>query len=154
MAAVMMNHFPNPPHGRRSDPIDVLVGQRIRKRRLLLGMSLGTLANALGITFQQVQKYELGANRVSASRLAGMANVLRVPISYFFGDIRAATPSGRLPPDLMEQPDTIELIRLYHAIRDETVRLKALAIVQAIAEASATRREPRHGRPPGPTLNK
>ena len=57
-------------------------------RRLLLGMNQETLANALGLTFQQVQKYEGGANRVSASRLSAMAEILGVPISYFFGDLR------------------------------------------------------------------
>src|SRR5580658_4314816 len=69
-------------------PIDIHVGKRIRMRRLLLGMTQETLANALGLTFQQVQKYELGANRVSASRLSAMADILRVPIAFFFGDLQ------------------------------------------------------------------
>ena len=72
------------------NPTDVHVGKRIRIRRLLLGMNQETLANALDLTFQQVQKYEAGANRVSASRLAAMAEILGVPISYFFGDLPAA----------------------------------------------------------------
>ena len=70
------------------NPIDVHVGKRIRMRRLFLGMNQETLANALGLTFQQVQKYEGGANRVSASRLSAMADILGVPISYFFGDLQ------------------------------------------------------------------
>src|SRR5580704_5653907 len=70
------------------NPIDVHVGKRVRLRRLLLGMNQETLATALGLTFQQVQKYEHGANRVSASRLSAMADILSVPISYFFGDLR------------------------------------------------------------------
>src|SRR5215218_2507152 len=69
------------------DPVDVHVGARIRTRRLLLGINQETLANALGLTFQQVQKYEGGANRVSASRLAQMAEVLGVSVSYFFDDL-------------------------------------------------------------------
>ena len=82
---------PAPKYGRGTgvpNPIDVHVGGRIRMRRLLLGMNQETLANALGLTFQQVQKYEGGANRVSASRLSAMADILSVPISYFFGDLR------------------------------------------------------------------
>ena len=70
------------------------VGARIRTRRLLLGMNQETLANALGLTFQQVQKYEGGANRVSASRLAEMAEVLGVPIAYFFNDLDLAGDSA------------------------------------------------------------
>ena len=70
------------------NPVDVHVGKRIRMRRLLLGMNQETLANALGLTFQQVQKYEGGANRVSASRLAATAEILKVPISFFFGDLQ------------------------------------------------------------------
>src|SRR4051795_11093845 len=80
-------------HGRGigvPDPVDVHVGARIRTRRLLLGMNQETLANALGLTFQQVQKYEGGANRVSASRLAQVAEVLRVPVTYFFNDLALA----------------------------------------------------------------
>jgi ribosome-binding protein aMBF1 (putative translation factor) len=76
---------PVPKYGRGTgvpNPIDVHVGGRIRMRRLLLGMNQETLANALGLTFQQVQKYEGGANRVSASRLSAMAEILGVPISY------------------------------------------------------------------------
>jgi hypothetical protein len=83
--------IPPPKYGRGTgvpNPIDVHVGGRIRMRRLLLGMNQETLANALGLTFQQVQKYEGGANRVSASRLSAMADILGVPISYFFGDLR------------------------------------------------------------------
>ena len=69
------------------DPVDVHVGARVRTRRLLIGMNQETLAKALGLTFQQVQKYEGGANRVSASRLSQIADVLGVPISYFFSDL-------------------------------------------------------------------
>ena len=82
---------PVPKYGRGTgvpNPIDVHVGARVRMRRLLLGMNQETLANALGLTFQQVQKYEGGANRVSASRLSAMAEILGVPISYFFGDLQ------------------------------------------------------------------
>src|SRR4029077_9426264 len=78
--------------------IDVEVGGRIRTRRLLLGMNQQALADALDLTFQQVQKYEHGANRVSASRLAAMAKILAAPISYFFADLLNVREKGRTSP--------------------------------------------------------
>jgi len=79
---------------RKSDkpnPIDVHVGTRVRLRRTLLGMSQEKLGDALGLTFQQVQKYERGANRIGASRLYDLSRVLDVPVSFFFDDIKAET---------------------------------------------------------------
>ena len=121
------------------DPVDVHVGARIRTRRLLIGMNQETLANALGLTFQQVQKYEGGANRVSASRLAEIANVLGVPIAYFFADIEAADASGAAPGteirELMQRPEAIELIRSYYGIADQEVRDQFLDLVKAVARS-------------------
>ena len=109
-------------------------------RRLFLGMNQETLANALGLTFQQVQKYEGGANRVSASRLSAMADILGVPISFFFGDLQnedsPGTPAEQESRERMERPETIELIRLYYAIPDLRVRQQFLEMVKAIAESS------------------
>jgi transcriptional regulator with XRE-family HTH domain len=126
------------------NPIDVHVGKRIRMRRLFLGMNQETLANALGLTFQQVQKYEGGANRVSASRLSAMAGILGVPISFFFGDLQlddnSGTPEERQSRERMERPETIELIRLYYAIPDQRVRQQFLEMVKAVAVAAAARR--------------
>jgi transcriptional regulator with XRE-family HTH domain len=120
------------------NPVDVHVGKRIRMRRLLLGMNQETLANALGLTFQQVQKYEGGANRVSASRLAAMAEILKVPISFFFGDLQTEdskpTAAEREWRDHMERPETIELIRLYYAISDPQIRQQFLAMVKSVAK--------------------
>lgn len=120
------------------NPIDVHVGARIRMRRLLLGMNQETLANALGLTFQQVQKYEGGANRVSASRLSAMAEILGVPISYFFGDLRPndAEPSveDREWREHLQRPETIELIRLYYAISDPKVRRQFFDMTRTVAE--------------------
>jgi transcriptional regulator with XRE-family HTH domain len=119
------------------NPIDVHVGKRVRMRRLLLGMNQETLANALGLTFQQVQKYEGGANRVSASRLAAMAEILKVPISFFFGDLQTddvkPTAAEREWREYLERPETIELIRLYYAIPDSQVRQQFLEMVKSIA---------------------
>jgi transcriptional regulator with XRE-family HTH domain len=97
----------------------------------------GALANVLGVCWQQVHKYERGINRVGTSRLAAIADALGVPITYFIDDVRAPAPSQRIPSDLMERPETLQLMRLYYAIRDETVRRQVLAIVEAVAEASA-----------------
>src|SRR5260221_11864963 len=82
------------------NPIDVHVGQRIRQRRTLLGMSQEKLAEAIGLTFQQVQKYERGANRVGSSRLLDLARELEVPIAYFFEDMEASA-TNRSPRRLM-----------------------------------------------------
>jgi transcriptional regulator with XRE-family HTH domain len=122
------------------NPIDVHVGKRIRMRRLFLGMNQETLANALGLTFQQVQKYEGGANRVSASRLSAMSDILGVPISFFFGDLQlddtSGTPEEREARERMERPETIELIRLYYAIPDQRVRQQFLEMVKVVADAT------------------
>jgi transcriptional regulator with XRE-family HTH domain len=123
------------------NPIDIHVGKRIRIRRVLLGMNQQTLAKALGLTFQQVQKYEHGANRVSASRLSAMAEILRVPISYFFGDLPTAgtkvSAKDKARREQLEQPETIDLIRLYYAISDVAVRRRFLEMVKSIAQSAS-----------------
>jgi transcriptional regulator with XRE-family HTH domain len=133
---------PMPKYGRGTgvpNPIDVHVGGRIRMRRLLLGMNQETLANALGLTFQQVQKYEGGANRVSASRLSAMAEILGVPISYFFGDLRPddaeLSPEDRQWREYLQRPETIEFIRLFYAIPDPKVRRQFLDMAKTVAES-------------------
>src|SRR5437899_9038443 len=137
---------PAPKYGRGTgipNPIDVHVGGRIRMRRLLLGMNQETLANALGLTFQQVQKYEGGANRVSASRLSAMAEILTVPISYFFGDLQPddteLSPEDRQWREHLQRPETIEFIRLYYAISDQKVRNQCLEMAKTVAESFAAR---------------
>jgi transcriptional regulator with XRE-family HTH domain len=138
-----------PKYGRGTgvpNPIDVHVGNRIRMRRLLLGMNQETLANALGLTFQQVQKYEGGANRVSASRLSAMAEILGVPISYFFGDLRAddaeISPEDQRWREYLQRPETIEFIRLYYAIPDPRARHQFLEMTKTLAEASPSVESP------------
>lgn len=124
------------------NPIDVHVGNRIRMRRLLLGMNQETLANALGLTFQQVQKYEGGANRVSASRLSAMAEILGVPISYFFGDLRPddaeISPEDQRWREYLQRPETIEFIRLYYAIPDLRARQQFLEMIKTLAEVGSS----------------
>lgn len=125
------------------DPVDVHVGARIRTRRLLIGMNQETLARSLGLTFQQVQKYEGGANRVSASRLSQIAEILNVPISHFFSDIEPAgaepKPREREARERLQRPETIELIRSYYAIPDQRTREQFLEMVKAAAQS----RQPR-----------
>ncbi len=119
-------------------PVDMHVGARVRTRRLLIGMNQETLARALGLTFQQVQKYEGGANRISASRLSQIADVLDVPISYFFSGLEA-DDSETSAHDLamrerLQRPEAIELIRAYYAIADQRVRNQFLDMMKAVAQ--------------------
>jgi transcriptional regulator with XRE-family HTH domain len=114
-------------------PSDVHVGKRVRTGRLLLGMTQETLANTLGVSFQQVQKYETGANRVSASRLSATADILGVPISFFFDGLTSGTPEETAVRERLEQPETIELVRFYYAIPDAKVREQFLEMVKAVA---------------------
>jgi transcriptional regulator with XRE-family HTH domain len=133
------------------NPIDVHVGARIRLRRTLLGISQEKLAEAIGLTFQQVQKYEKGANRVSSSRLADLANALDVEISYFFQEmsagVSAQTPgelmkAGRRPAvidnenDPLAKRETLEFVRAYYKIRDAAVRKRLFELTKAVAKSS------------------
>jgi transcriptional regulator with XRE-family HTH domain len=120
------------------DPVDVHVGARIRTRRLLIGMNQETLANRLGLTFQQVQKYEGGANRVSASRLSQIAEILGVTIDYFFSELALGDGAVGSPPpgrEQLQRPEAIDLIRSYYAITDQRVRHQFLDMVKAAADS-------------------
>jgi transcriptional regulator with XRE-family HTH domain len=135
----------------RPSPIDVHVGSRIRLRRTLLGMSQERLGDQLGLTFQQVQKYERGINRVGASRLFDLARVLDVPISFFFDDMpdglagsagggsrRAlgmADAQDAFGDDTMTRRETLELVRAYYRISDPNQRKKVLDLVKAMGPA-------------------
>ena len=113
------------------DPIDVYVGGQIRTRRLLLGLNQEELAQSLGLTFQQVQKYESGANRVSASRLWEIAAILKMPINYFFpADQRRDRDR---PREDLQRPESIELIRFYYAIPDPRIRQQFFDMVKTVS---------------------
>ena len=136
-----------PEYGRGTgvpNPIDVEVGGRIRTRRLLLGMNQQALADALDLTFQQVQKYEHGANRVSASRLAAMAKILAVPISYFFADVQSdgaeLSVEDKTWREQLQRPETIQLIRLYYAILNPEIRRQFLEMAKSVAEGGVLSR--------------
>jgi transcriptional regulator with XRE-family HTH domain len=123
-----------PAQARRTDEevdIDRRVGARLRERRLLLGMSQQQLARALGITFQQVQKYENGANRISASRLWDISRRLDVPIEWFFGEEGGARPGERALESDLAKRETLELVRNYFSIRDAEIRRALVALARA-----------------------
>ncbi|SPF78302.1 helix-turn-helix domain-containing protein [Pseudoprimorskyibacter insulae] len=108
-------------------PVDVHVGKRIRHRRWLVGMTQQQLAEHVGIKFQQIQKYETGANRVSASRLWDIADALEVPVSFFFEGLEASksgeeTAAEAIPADLMGDKEALDLIRSYYAIPEHQRR--------------------------------
>ena len=115
--------------------VDIHVGKMIRQRRWLTGMTQQKLAEAVGIKFQQIQKYETGANRVSASRLWDIADALGVHVSFFFEGLERKEPASdkgaeNVPADVMADKEAIDLIRSYYAIpEDQRRRLFELARV-------------------------
>lgn len=148
-----------PPRGRRKgayrpkleapDPIDIHVGGRVRKRRLEMSMSQEKLGAALGLTFQQVQKYERGSNRIGASRLFDLSNVLEVPIAFFFeglpdgalgansGARRGLTASSAAAyeVDPLAKRETMDLVRAYYRIPDNGVRKRLFELTKSLAAA-------------------
>lgn len=130
-----------------SDPIDVHVGSRVRLRRTLLGLSQERLGEAVGLTFQQIQKYERGANRIGASRMYDLAHVLDVPVSFFFDDMpddvkqRDAAPvnvavddeATGAEPNPLNRRETLELVRAYYRISSARVRKRMFELVKAVA---------------------
>ncbi|MFN3642497.1 MAG: helix-turn-helix domain-containing protein [Gemmobacter sp.] len=116
-------------------PVDAHVGKRIRHRRWMLGMTQQQLADRVGIKFQQIQKYETGMNRVSASRLYEIAGVLEVPVSFFFEglDGNAPTPTAA---DFLGDKEALELVRAYYAI-PEAQRRRLFDLARVLSEAAA-----------------
>lgn len=119
-------------------PVDVHVGKRVRHRRWMVGMTQQQLAEKVGIKFQQIQKYETGMNRVSASRLWDIADALGVPVSFFFeGLSEGAHPTeaaASVPNDLMADKEALELVRSYYAI-PETQRRRLFDLARALSDA-------------------
>lgn len=123
-------------------PVDIEVGRRIKLQRKILGMSQNTLAEALGITFQQVQKYEKGANRVGSSRLSNIARILGVPVSYFFesganGEGNAVDGTAILDPvmSLLETEEGRALNAAFVRISSAEVRKRVVGLVSALSKA-------------------
>jgi len=126
---------------RSPDPVDLYVGARIRMRRKLLGVSQERLAEQLGLTFQQVQKYERGANRVSASKLHAIGTALSAPVAYFFEGFGGAAAPGVGDTDcsafvheLVMTPEGMELAALFPRLKRARVRRKILDLVRALVE--------------------
>jgi transcriptional regulator with XRE-family HTH domain len=138
----------------KSHNVDVHVGARMRQRRALLGMSQSKVGEAVGLTFQQIQKYERGSNRIGSSRLYEFAKVLDVPVSYFFDEMPSNALSGRpmsgrgrkgfgeagTPFEQEKDPlikrETLELVRAYYKIREGRVRKRIFEMVKAVGAAS------------------
>ena len=141
--------LPRKKHPRGPDPIDLHVGSQVRARRILLGLSQEKLADGLGITFQQVQKYERGSNRVSASRLYNMAQLLDVPITYFFEGVEDKKAPGfresftlsqreagqDFPDDMMRRKETLSLLRYYYSIHDTSLRQKFTDLLKGVTRS-------------------
>ncbi|MGD9671131.1 MAG: helix-turn-helix domain-containing protein [Hyphomicrobiaceae bacterium] len=133
---------------RKANPIDMHVGMRVRMRRMLLGMSQEKLGELLGLTFQQVQKYEKGVNRVGASRLYELSRVLDVPVQYFYDDVpamgaTAATVDGYAESaaesyvaDVLGSRDGLELNKAFARISDARVRRSIVDLVRSLAGES------------------
>ncbi|HEY9536932.1 MAG TPA: helix-turn-helix transcriptional regulator [Kiloniellaceae bacterium] len=146
------------------DPIDVAIGSRLRLRRLAMGFSQETLARALGITFQQIQKYERGTNRIFASRLFHLARVLRVPVAYFFHGLQAGgetkAAQGGAPADaadegvgdLFGRNDSLKLIQAFNRITDPSVRRQVYALVRTVGEQDSPAERSHHDRVGGRRL--
>ncbi len=130
-------------------PVDVHVGARVRLRRNQLGMTQTGLGDAIGLTFQQVQKYERGVNRIGASRLLDLARLLDVPVNFFFEDmptaVAAISPATKkrgkakkltgYEPDLMVKRETLEFVRAYYKIEDADVRQRVSQLIKAMGAA-------------------
>jgi transcriptional regulator with XRE-family HTH domain len=128
------------------NPVDVHVGARMRLRRTLLGLTQEGVADRLGLTFQQVQKYERGTNRISSSRLFDLCRIFDVPIAYFFDEMgndvakqSPATLQGKAPSkvemdvDPAARRETLELVRAYYGIPDQQIRQRLTNMIRSIA---------------------
>ena len=126
-------------------PVDIHVGKRLRSRRTILGMSQEELGDSVGVTFQQIQKYERGLNRIGSSRLYEFATILGIGVSYFFEDFHDENSEN--PASMAEDSTTFEyekfsnkevltLVRAYHGINDDQVRKKTLALIKSLSNVA------------------
>ncbi len=134
---------------RAPNPVDVHVGTRVRLRRTLLGMTQTGLGQAIGLTFQQVQKYERGVNRIGSSRLYDLARVLDVPVNFFFDEMpkdvaskstaaSSGPPEGAeaFDPDIVSKRETLELVRAYYKIENARVRKRLFELVKVLGKSA------------------
>ena len=130
---------------KKPHPIDIHVGGRVRLRRVMLGFSQDKLAEALGLTFQQIQKYEKGANRIGASRIFEISRILSVPIQFFFDDYdvetgqsygfaEAGADNGAAMLELLNSPEGVQLCKHYSSINDPKIRKRVLDLVKSLSD--------------------
>ncbi|MDX2263585.1 MAG: helix-turn-helix transcriptional regulator [Hyphomicrobiales bacterium] len=131
--------------GRKPNPVDIHVGSRVRLRRLVIGMSQEKLGEKMNLTFQQIQKYEKGTNRIGASRLFQLSQILEVPMSFFFEDA-PMRPSAQMQPgmaeskteaflmDFLNTREGLELNRAFVKVSDPKVRRKIIDLVRSLAD--------------------
>lgn len=133
---------------KKPHPIDIHVGGRVRLRRTMLSMSQDKLAEALGLTFQQIQKYEKGVNRIGASRVFEISRVLSVPIQFFFDDFDAGTgrsygfaeqgsDDGMAMMELLNTPEGVQLCKHFASIKDPKIRKRVLELVKSLSNGEA-----------------
>jgi transcriptional regulator with XRE-family HTH domain len=131
---------------KQANPIDAQVGNRVRLRRMLVGMSQEKLGEMLGLTFQQVQKYEKGVNRIGAGRLYQVASILGVTVSYFYEDVSDREPNGLVPandhatPPVMEflsSGEGLQLALAFMRIKEPKVRKRVLDLVKSLSDEEA-----------------
>ena len=125
---------------KRIEPVDKLVGQNIRIFRTAKGISQTELGNAVGVTFQQIQKYERGTNRVGSSRLAKIAAVLEVPISRFFDNRAMASDgpvAGPVVTDLLTSPYAVQMLKAFAGLPNDRVRRSLVVLARTISERSS-----------------
>ncbi len=129
------------------DFVDVHVGKRLKIKRSLLGLSQEKLAEAIGLTFQQIQKYERGMNRVSAGRLYELSRILEVPVTYFYEGLKSTNGTSQAQyglsdnkqegfknDDVMQSKETLDLVRTYYAIKDPEMRKDIMKFIKSMAE--------------------
>ncbi len=133
-------------NARRPNPVDVHVGSRVRLRRMLLGMSQEKLGEHLGLTFQQIQKYEKGVNRIGASRLFDLAQVLGVPVQFFYDEAPSTSNEADLAPGFADQPaesyvveflstrEGLELNKAFVRVSDPRVRRSVVELIRSLAD--------------------
>ncbi len=116
-------------------PVDIHVGQRVRWRRWQQGMTQQQLCDKIGVTIQQIQKYETGTNRISVSRMWDIAATMEVPVSYFFEGLDGQAPdTGEARADILTDKEAVDLVRAYYAI-PETQRKRLFDLARVLSEA-------------------
>jgi transcriptional regulator with XRE-family HTH domain len=121
---------------KQPNPVDKQIGQRVRTQRLMIGMSQEKLGDALGVTFQQIQKYEKGTNRIGSGRLHQIAHVLGVPVNFFFQDLGDETNEKADPglAGLVNDKAGLELLRAFNRIKTPATRQAILQLVRSVAD--------------------